>query len=153
MTKQINSIKCNVRKGFTLIEFMIVVAVIAVLASFALPSYHDYTIRTRVAEGLALASSAKIAITEYYNSKHAWPLDNASAGMVPPSGISGSAVSSVKVKPYMIEVTYKSNVGAAGANMITFIAPSAPAVGQSVTWKCGGAGTTVPIQYLPPECR
>ena len=69
------------QKGFTLIELMIVVAIIGVLAAIAIPAYQDYTIRAQVSEGLTLASGAKAAVSEYYMNHGAWPTDNAVAGL------------------------------------------------------------------------
>lgn len=153
MKKQIMSMKRGAQKGFTLIELMIVVAIIAILSAFALPAYQDYTIRTRVAEGLALASSAKTAMTEYYSTNHTWPGSNSSAGMANASKITGNAVTSVKVEANVITITYKTNVGDSTKNVITIAAPAAPSAGESITWKCGSTNTTVPSQFRPPECR
>ncbi len=71
----------TMQKGFTLIELMIVIAIIGILAAIALPAYQDYTKRSRVSEGLSLAGGAKSALTEYYASNNKWPSDNAEAGI------------------------------------------------------------------------
>lgn len=153
MKRQIASLKSCAQKGFTVIELMIVMTVIAVLTAYALPAFQDYTIRTRVAEGLALATSAKTAMTEYYTTNHTWPADNTTAGMADGNQITGNAVTSVTIEPYKIKVVYKSNVGDSNHNLVVFEAPSSPIQGEAVTWKCGASGTTVPIQFLPLECR
>ncbi len=67
--------------GFTLIELMIVVAIIGILAAIAIPAYQDYTIRAQVSEGLTLAAGAKTAVSEYFLERGAWPTDNATAGL------------------------------------------------------------------------
>ena len=72
----------NKLQGFTLIELMIVVAIIGILASVAFASFQDYTIRTQVAEGIALTNSAKASLGEFYTDRGAWPADNADAGLV-----------------------------------------------------------------------
>lgn len=97
MKKQIISMKRGAQKGFTLIELMVVVAIIAILAAFALPMFQDYTKRTRVAEGLAIADGLKTQIVEAYASNSAWPSSNADAGLAASSKLNGSAVSGIKV--------------------------------------------------------
>ena len=85
-------------KGFTLIELMIVVAIIGILAAVAIPQYQNYVARAQVAEGLALASGAKTAIAEYRSTTGEWPADNAAAGLAAdPEDISGKYVKSVEI--------------------------------------------------------
>ena len=154
MKKQIVSIKQGAQKGFTLIELMIVVAIIAILAAFALPAYQDYTVRTRVAEGLTLASSAKIAMTEFYATNRAWPSSNTQAGMANASKITGNAVKSVAVNSNVITVTYNDKVAGAGkTGTVTITAPTSPAPGESITWKCISPSSSIDNKYLPTECR
>lgn len=155
MKKQIVSMKRGAQKGFTLIELMIVVAIIAILSAFALPAYQDYTIRTRVAEGLNLASSAKAAVTEYYTNFRAWPASNTDAGLAAPSKITGNGVTKVEVGAGgTITITYNSKVDGTN-NQIEFKPDTPnPAPGESVKWKCAAAATNgVEKQYLPAECR
>lgn len=80
------------QKGFTLIELMIVVAIIGILSIYALPAYQDYTKRTYIAEGLALASIAKSAVTEYYAVNGTWPSNNAEIGLGQANTVTGQAV-------------------------------------------------------------
>lgn len=84
-------------KGFTLIELMIVVAVIGILSMFAMPAYHNYTKRTYISEGLALAGIAKLAIVETVAATGQWPLSNDEAGLPPADEITGQAVYAIGV--------------------------------------------------------
>ena len=100
----------SVQKGFTLIELMIVVAIIGILAAVALPAYQDYTKRSHVSEGLSLAGGAKTAVTEYYSSEGGWPSDNAAAGIASAGSIQGNAVDSVTVAGSEITVSFNQKV-------------------------------------------
>src|SRR5210317_1747821 len=83
------------QQGFTLIELMIVVAIIGILAAIAIPAYQDYTIRAQVSEGLNLSSGAKAAVTEYYMDRGSYPTDNVLAGLSTAASIDGKYVVSV----------------------------------------------------------
>ena len=85
----------QVQKGFTLIELMIVVAIIGILAAVAIPAYQDYTIRSQVSEGLSLGAGAKTAVAEFYNQTGSFPSTNASAGLATATSITGSYVTGV----------------------------------------------------------
>ncbi len=82
----------NVQKGFTLIELMIVVAIIGILAAIALPAYQDYTKRSHVSEGLSLAGAAKLGVTEFFADRGALPTSNADVGLAAATDIKGNAV-------------------------------------------------------------
>ncbi|EMS1615225.1 pilin [Neisseria gonorrhoeae] len=87
----------TLQKGFTLIELMIVIAIVGILAAVALPAYQDYTARAQVSEAILLAEGQKSAVTEYYLNNGEWPKDNDSAGVASPSDIKGKYVKSVTV--------------------------------------------------------
>ncbi len=132
------------QQGFTLIELMIVIAIIAILMSFAIPAYRDYTIRTKVGEGIQLAAAAKQAVTETYMSSNTWPTDNASAGLN--SVISGEYTSGVTVGANgVITVSYNSAVGVSGDITLT----PTDSTG-SVEWSCT---SSIQDKYVPSECR
>ncbi|EPT3429756.1 pilin [Neisseria gonorrhoeae] len=87
----------TLQKGFTLIELMIVIAIVGILAAVALPAYQDYTARAQVSEAILLAEGQKSAVTEYYLNNGEWPEDNTSAGVAASSTIKGKYVESVTV--------------------------------------------------------
>ena len=138
------------QQGFTLIELMIVVAIIGILAAIAIPAYQDYTIRAQVSEGLNLAGGAKAAVTEFYQDRGAWPADNSEAGLATnPSSINGKYVSSVSVAASVISVTYGVDAHATiNGSGITLTAVDATG---SVTWTCAGNG--IADKHLPAACR
>ena len=138
--------KRTMQKGFTLIELMIVVAIIGILAAIALPAYQDYTKRTHVAEGLTLAGGAKASVTEYYSSQGKFPSNNASAGLAAKADIKGNAVTSVEVASGKITITYNDKV-TNGATLD--LSPTTGAGG--VQWSCKGGN--VNTKYRPSNCR
>lgn len=136
----------SVQKGFTLIELMIVVAIIGILAAVALPAYQDYTKRSHVSEGLSLAGGAKTAVTEYYSSEGSWPSDNAAAGIASAGSIQGNAVDSVTVDGSKITVAFNQKVES-GTNIILKGSDN----GGSIEWDCKTG--TLAAKYRPANCR
>ncbi|MFT6599721.1 MAG: type IV pilus assembly protein PilA [Alloalcanivorax sp.] len=142
----------HVQKGFTLIELMIVVAIIGILAAVAIPAYQDYTIRAQVSEGLSLASGAKTALAEFYNQRGVFPPSNPSAGLALPASITGTYVTQVDAgtNPGVIAVTYGNK---ANANIVPGVLNvSAVTSSGSVQWNCNIASGIDP-KYVPTSCR
>ncbi|ENW1083842.1 pilin, partial [Neisseria gonorrhoeae] len=98
----------TLQKGFTLIELMIVIAIVGILAAVALPAYQDYTARAQVSEAILLAEGQKSAVTEYYLNHGEWPKDNDSAGVASASTIKGKYVESVTVTNGVVTATMNS---------------------------------------------
>jgi type IV pilus assembly protein PilA len=165
----------KLQKGFTLIELMIVVAIIGILAAIAIPAYQDYTIRAQVSEGMNLAAAAKAAVAETFLNRGAAPTNRRVAGMSDvATDTQGKYVSQVLVTNGVIEVTYggnEVNKGILGATLglTPYITPD-----NSVAWKCGaapvpGSGLVIMpgaavnngtlgnnaslVKYLPAACR
>lgn len=164
----------KLQKGFTLIELMIVVAIIGILAAIAIPAYQDYTIRAQVAEGMNLAAAAKAAVAESFLNRGTAPANRTAAGMsANDADTVGKYVSSVGITNGTILVTYGGNEVNNAINGATLGLTPYVTVDNSVAWKCGFAnppgnlstlmptaavnngslGTAANAKYLPAACR
>ena len=137
-------------KGFTLIELMIVVAIIAILAAIALPAYQDYTIRSQVSEGSVLADGAKTAVAEYYSNRGVAPKDNASAGLATNTSIKGKFTTQLTVNSGLITALYgnKANTSITGSSLS--FSPTFAATAGSTVWTCK---SVISSKWLPTICR
>ncbi len=169
------------QKGFTLIELMIVVAIIGILSMFALPAYQDYTKRTYVAEGVSLSSAAKLAATEYFSTTGSWPESNNQAGLAYPEDITGQSVDAISIQigdaavsttpsedakfdqVTNIVITYNNKVAQAtttgtGNDTVTTkaylaLAPLGAVDAASVNWMCTAKSGNILDKWLPANCR
>ncbi|HGT4361345.1 TPA: pilin [Neisseria meningitidis] len=160
----------TLQKGFTLIELMIVIAIVGILAAVALPAYQDYTARAQVSEAILLAEGQKSAVTEYYLNHGEWPANNSSAGVATSADIKGKYVKSVEVKNGVVTATMLStgvNNEIKGKKLSLW----AKRQDGSVKWFCGqpvtradaGTGTAITAaktdadkintKHLPSTCR
>jgi type IV pilus assembly protein PilA len=163
----------TMQKGFTLIELMIVVAIVGILAAVAIPAYQDYTIRAQVTEGISLAGAAKAAVVESYGSNGTWPADNNAAGLGTATNIVGKYVTGVAVTGNLVTVTFGGTANSAISGKTLFFTAGLSANGD-VAWQCGSktmvtgvtatgtgvtgfsgaaGGGTLDQKYRPAECR
>jgi len=157
----------NALRGFTLIELMIVVAIIGILAAIAIPSYQDYTIRAQVVEALMLADELKPSIRDYYRDRGVFPEDNETAGVPRPEHLLGVYVAGVDVSDGAVNVRFGNKVHARIAGLTLTIRPLYVTENPTspIAWNCGFSAppngmtaqgedrTDVPQQFLPSSCR
>mgnify|MGYP001546497730 FL=1 len=141
----------KLQKGVTLIELMIVIAIIGILAAIAIPAYQDYIVRSKVSEGPNMSGASKLAVAETYDSTGAYPDDNPAAGLPSATSITGSYVTSITVVSNVIDILYNNSVGGnPTANGGTLTLTGSASAG-SVQWDCSSAD--ISNKYLPANCR
>ena len=138
----------NNQQGFTLIELMIVVAIIAILAAIALPAYQDYLIRSQVSEGMTLASGAKTAVAETYANTGTMPADNAAAGLEAANKIKGKYVTATTVAAGVITSTFGGDANTKLTGKKLTLTPTDN--DGSISWACTG---DMDNKYKPKACR
>lgn len=150
-------LKQQAQQGFTLIELMIVIAIVGILAAIALPAYQDYTVRAKMAEPMAALSEAKITVAEYFSTMGYVPADKAASGIETPlnSNIIDVLTYDVDSGNPVIAVKVKNNV--APGTDLWFQLSGLTQTDGTITWKCKGGDTdgNTPLEpkYLPANCR
>jgi len=143
----------KVQQGFTLIELMIVIAIIGILAAIALPAYQDYTIRAKVSEGIVLADAAKTTVGEYRQSQGTWPADQATAGMA--GTVKTKNVSSVVfTNPNVVTATFSASLDNVVSGKSVDFTGSVDSSSGVISWVCAPSATNpIDKKYLPASCR
>ncbi len=141
--------KTRESKGFTLIEILIVVAIIGILSSTALATYNVYNLRAQAAEGLSLAAPAKFAVSAFAIDAGEFPADNSAAGIGPPSSYHGQYVDQVRINGNNIEIVYGNKASARLSGQ--FITLAASMNEGTVSWEC--VSGTIPQIFLPNVCK
>ena len=143
--------------GFSLIELMIVVAIIGILVAIALPQYQNYQIRSKVTEALVMASSIQRAVVSSYNSKGQWPLTNEEAGLPPEGELSSTYIKKIKMKgkdcgQFVIKFANDSGLGALSKKWL-WMKPFVSTDGGSIEWRCAVESFNNTQHLVPKECR
>lgn len=155
------------QQAFTLIELMIVIAIMGVMAAMAAPTYQDFVIRSQVSEALQMSESIQKSVIEYYHEKKQFPADNNAAGLSAPQHLIGNYVTAVQVRNGAVHVTFGHRINAHVQGKVLSLRPAYVSAhpANPPSWLCGyaepvpgmdAAGenlTDVPAMYLSPACR
>jgi len=143
----------TVQKGFTLIELMIVVAIVGILAAVALPAYQDYTSRAKVVEPVSLLSGLKIDVSDYFTDKGTLPTLDELTAYAGPKVVSGKFTSDITGTAGLFTATLRSEIGANISGTTVVLSYSTNDQGLLQHTCKAGTGTPIPAKYLPAECR
>lgn len=139
------------QQGFTLIELMIVIAIIAILMSYAIPAYRDYTVRAKAGEAISIAAGAKQSVSETFISEGDWPSSNAEAGLAVGTTITGTNVQSVTVSgDGVVTVLFNGEDSVLTTSSNIVLTPTSATGAGSITWVCS---SNLEDRYVPSECR
>jgi type IV pilus assembly protein PilA len=148
--------KRTLNEGVTLIELMVVVAIVSILLMISMPMYSNFTTRTKISEGVALVGQFKTAVTEYYFTNARWPDNNLSAGMEEPGLYNTEYVTEIRINengsgPGNGTITIYFDIGTLGTDNTMEFTPTPLADGSGVDWTCTGG--SVDSYFRPPNCR
>lgn len=158
------NIKKNAQQGFTLIELMIVIAIVGILAAIALPAYQDYLVRSRMSEPMAAMAEAKTSVAEYLASQNVLPANNTEAGIktLHPAKPFLNTMTYTRVSASSAQILVEVSAGAGGAlpasqasNNEFMMLGTVNSTDNEISWDCTTTGATAPVKsnYLPATCR
>ncbi|HWU75332.1 MAG TPA: pilin [Rhodanobacter sp.] len=148
----------TMQKGFTLIELMIVVAIIAILAAIAIPAYQDYTVRSKVTELVVAADACKTSVSEYFQSRGTMPSSMSASGCSAATsqynnGITISGGGSATAATTITVAVNGTNLPQASGDNFSLVGTPGADTSKPIAWSCAATTTTIPNKYLPATCR
>ncbi len=140
------------QQGFTLIELMIVIAIVGILAAIALPAYQDYTVRAKMAEPMAMLAEAKTSVSEFYVARGVLPTDQAESGILR-TRLESTLVESLEWNAGVITVTMSGDPTLQAAANQSFELSGLTQANGTISWRCRIGSGTIDAKYLPSTCR